>query len=73
VACAAWILAFPILRLWLKPWSKAFKAGHPGLAGFTGGAHSSSSGGSWSSGGSSSGGFSGGGGSFGGGGSSSSW
>ncbi len=72
VACAAWILAFPILRFWLKPWSKEFKAGHPSLSGF-GASHSSSSGGSWSSGASSSGGFSGGGGSFGGGGSSSRW
>ena len=69
VACAAWILLFPILRRRLKPWSKEFKAQHPHLAGFAGGGGHSSSGGGWSSGG----GFSGGGGSFGGGGSSSSW
>jgi uncharacterized protein len=71
VACGAWILLFPILRQWFKPWSKEFKARHPGLAGFAGGG-GSSSGGGWSS-SRSGGGFSGGGGSFGGGGSSSSW
>jgi uncharacterized protein len=69
VACAGWIVAFPVLRRRLKPWSKEFKAAHPGLAGFSG-AGRSGSGGGWSSGG---GGFSGGGGSFGGGGSSGSW
>lgn len=69
VACSAWILLFPILRSRLKPWSKEFKAQHPGLAGFAGGGGRSGSGGGWSSGG----GFSGGGGSFGGGGASSSW
>jgi uncharacterized protein len=73
VACAAWIVAFPFLRYWFKPWSKEFKIAHPALAGFSGGGRSGS-GGSWSSGsGGSSGSFSGGGGSFGGGGSSSSW
>jgi uncharacterized protein len=71
VACGAWILLFPILRQWFKPWSKEFKARHPGLAGFAGGGRSTSGGGRSSS--SSRGGFSGGGGSFGGGGSSSSW
>jgi len=70
VACGAWILLFPIFRYRIRPWSKEFKARHPGLAGFAGGG-GSSSGGGWSS--SSGGGFSGGGGSFGGGGSSSSW
>ena len=70
VACGAWILLFPILRYRAQPWSKEFKARHPGLSGFAGGG-GSSSGGGWSS--SSSGGFSGGGGSFGGGGSSNSW
>ncbi len=70
VACSAWILLFPILRSRLKPWSKEFKARHPGLAGFTGGSGRSGSGGGWSGGG---GGFSGGGGSSGGGGASSSW
>src|SRR5262249_40010279 len=38
VACGAWIAAFPLLRLWLKPASKEFKARHPGLSGFAGGA-----------------------------------
>ena len=71
VACGAWILLFPILRQWFRPWSREFKARHPGLAGFAGGG-GSGSGGGWSS-SSSGGGFSGGGGSFGGGGSSSSW
>jgi uncharacterized protein len=71
VACGAWILLFPILRQWFKPWSREFKARHPGLAGFAGGG-GSGSGGGWSS-SSRGGGFSGGGGSFGGGGSSSSW
>src|SRR5262249_2297377 len=69
-ACGAWIVRFPLLRTWLQPASKEFKARHPGLAGFAGGGGRSGSGGGWSSGG---GGFSGGGGSFGGGGSSGSW
>jgi len=71
VACSAWILAFPLLRLWLKPASADFKTRHPALSGFAGGGGSGSHGGGWSS--SGGGGFSGGGGSFGGGGSSGSW
>jgi uncharacterized protein len=71
VAGGAWIVIYPIVRLWLQPGSKDFKRRHPGLAGFaTSGSHGGGGGG-WSSGGG--GGFSGGGGSFGGGGSSSSW
>jgi len=72
VACGAWIIAFPILRSWLRPWSKDFDKRHPTLAGVAAsGGHGS--GGRWSGGGGGGGGFSGGGGSFGGGGSSSSW
>ena len=70
VAGAAWIAAFPLLRLWLQPQSPEFRRRHPRWAAATAGGHSGGGGG-WSSGGG--GGFSGGGGSFGGGGSSSSW
>ena len=70
VACIAWILLFPLLRLWLAPGTATFKARHPTLGGFIAVGGRSGSGGGWSSGG---GGFSGGGGSFGGGGASSSW
>ncbi len=77
----AWLIGFPLLRLWLRLTGRVKKAhsgmlrGSKGNRGwiFSGGSGSSSGGSSWSSSSSSSGGFSGGGGSFGGGGSSSSW
>jgi uncharacterized protein len=75
VACGTWIVAFPILRFWLRPWSKDFEKRHPWLGGPSrmAGRGGGVGGGGWSGGSSGGGGFSGGGGSFGGGGSSSSW
>jgi len=65
---AAWVVAFPILKLWLgkSPSGRAFLKRHPGWTKIGTASHSSG-------GGSGSGGYSGGGGSFGGGGASSSW
>lgn len=77
----AWLIGFPLIRIWLRMTGRVKKApvgtlrGSKGSRGWTWGTGSSSSGGSsWSSSSSSSSSsFSGGGGSFGGGGSSSSW
>jgi uncharacterized protein len=76
VACGAWIVAYPILRLWLRPGAKDFHKRHPWLAGpaRAGGPGGGVGGGRWGGGSSGGGGgFSGGGGSFGGGGASSNW
>ena len=70
IAVGTWVIAFPVLRLWIgrKATGKAFRNWFPG-GGWSSGGWSS---GGWSGGGFS-GGFSGGGGSFGGGGASGSW
>ncbi len=79
IAVGFWVLAFPILRFWIRtPSGQAFKNSLPQSGGFSGGWSSDGggwSGGGWSGGGFSGGGggFSGGGGGFGGGGASGSW
>ena len=71
IALGTWIVAFPVLRMWIGGTAsgKAFKGWIPAGGGWTSGGWSSDG---WSGGGFS-GGFSGGGGSFGGGGASGSW
>jgi uncharacterized protein len=73
VALVAWVIGFPIFKIWLRAaGGKAFVKAHPKWTSAMVSSGGSSSHRGWSSGGSSSG-FSGGGGSFGGGGASSSW